>query len=754
MVILLWGLVLYINWIMNSVIQSCIPILLKNEKLRLQLCSSWIRESVMWCMHFISKMQLSTHRISFSLRKSSISTCSTSREDCSLVKATSGSKPKAFTTEEILKATEHFSKKIGQGGFGSVFLGNLADGHQIAVKVLSAFSSQGKEEFLNELKLLYRANHRHLISLLGYNSRQNDFMLVYEYMPGGSLKDHLYGPESERKGLSWRERVCIALDAAQGLEYLHVGCNTKFIHRDVKTANILLDCNLRGKLSDFGLSKGLMEHEASHITTLVKGTPGYLDPEYFKTQMLTDKSDVYSFGVVLFEIIFGRQAVNRELPEKEINLVRWATPYLETKNPKKELMKIIDKKSMGRCHNIKSIRRVARVARACVHDNVMWRPRISEVVTELKQAILEEDNATTQPSSYLRSKGVGNLNTILLWAKNKVKLSNDMDKEDCLPSTMADGSKLPVFTINEIKKATRNFSSLLGSGGFGKVYKGITKDGCEIAVKVLSKSSGQGKQEFLSELKLRSLANHKNLVSLLGYCSKSSKHMLVYEYMPKGTLASHLHGNSGRELNWRRRLQIAFDVAQGLEYLHFGCELKFIHRDLKCSNVLLDNDFTAKLGDFGLAKWFIDPKASHITTNVAGTIGYLDPEYCRHGKLTEKSDIFAFGVVLLELVCGRRPLELDLPEEERALINWVMEFFRVEEPGTFMKIVDKKLMGTFRSIKSISQVTKLAISCVDMNISQRPNASQVVLELKEAIEEEDNGRFSEPAEISLHYDNI
>lgn len=153
-------------------------------------------------------------------------------------------------------------------------------------------------------------------------------MLIYEHMPGGSLRDHLYGPRAEHSGLIWKRRLKITLDAAQGLEYLHVGCTPKIIHRDIKTANILLDNNLNGKLADFGLSKMTIDEQATHVTTAVKGTFGYVDPEYFVTQMLTEKSDVYSFGVVLLEIICGRQPVDVKLPTEEVNIIRWVTPYV------------------------------------------------------------------------------------------------------------------------------------------------------------------------------------------------------------------------------------------------------------------------------------------------------------------------------------------------------------------------------------------------------------------------------------------
>jgi len=162
----------------------------------------------------------------------------------------------------------------------SVFLGKLPQGEDIAVKVLSQSSQQGVHEFLNEVDLLSRIHHRNLVSLLGYCNETREVMLIYDYMSGGSLRDHLYGPSAHLCKLNWRTRLKIALDAAQGLEYLHVGCTPKIIHRDIKTSNILLDSDLNGKLADFGLSKMATDGEATHVTTAIKGTAGYLDPEY------------------------------------------------------------------------------------------------------------------------------------------------------------------------------------------------------------------------------------------------------------------------------------------------------------------------------------------------------------------------------------------------------------------------------------------------------------------------------------------
>eukprot|EP00253_Pinus_taeda_P021223 PITA_21223 len=300
---------------------------------------------------------------------------------------------RALNLEEIIEATQNFNQKIGQGGFGSVFFGKLREGENIAVKVLSLFSAEGVHQLQNEVDLLSKLYNKNLVSLLGFCNQSKEVMLIYEYMSEGSLRDHLYGRSAELSPLSWKRRLKIALDAAQGLEYLHKGCTPKIIHRDVKSANILLDANMNGKVADFGLSR---ISEPSYTSTTVKGTIGYLDPDYFRTQMLTVKSDVYSFGVVLLEIICGRSPINANLGEEELNLIQWVERYVKMDENASAIEEIIDKRLDGK-YEMGSIVKVARVALRCVEGTPSCRPSMSEVVAEIKDAITYE-NENNSPS--------------------------------------------------------------------------------------------------------------------------------------------------------------------------------------------------------------------------------------------------------------------------------------------------------------------------------------------------------------------
>ncbi|OMO89270.1 hypothetical protein CCACVL1_07943 [Corchorus capsularis] len=285
-----------------------------------------------------------------------------------------------FSYKEIKAATSNFKEVIGRGSFGSVYLGKLSDGKMVAVKVRFDRTQLGADSFINEVHLLSKIRHQNLVCLEGFCYESKQQILVYEYLPGGSLADHLYGPTSQRVSLSWVRRLKIAVDAAKGLDYLHNGSDPRIIHRDIKCSNILLDGQMNAKVCDFGLSKQVTQTDATHVTTVVKGTAGYLDPEYYSTQQLTEKSDVYSFGVVLLELICGREPLTHSGNPDSFNLVLWAKPYLQA-----GAYEIVDDSLKG-SFDVESMRKAALVAVSSVERDASQRPTIAEVLAELKEA--------------------------------------------------------------------------------------------------------------------------------------------------------------------------------------------------------------------------------------------------------------------------------------------------------------------------------------------------------------------------------
>ncbi|XP_055962002.1 L-type lectin-domain containing receptor kinase S.4-like [Mercurialis annua] len=280
------------------------------------------------------------------------------------------------------------------------------------------------------------------------------------------------------------------------------------------------------------------------------------------------------------------------------------------------------------------------------------------------------------------------------------------------------------YSYQELKQATSNFSEkqVLGHGGFGKVYKGILPDTkLQVAVKRISNESKQGIREFVSEIASIGRLRHRNLVQLLGWCRRKEDFLLVYEYMANASLDRFLFDEPKFILNWDQRFKIIKDIASGLLYLHEGYEQVVIHRDIKASNVLLDTELTGKLGDFGLARLY-EHGSNPNTTRVVGTLGYLAPEMPRTGKATASSDVYAFGAVLLEVACGRRPIEPKLSAEEMVLVDRVWEMVRQGKAGD---VVDPRLNGVFNE-SEVMMVLKLGLMCSNNGPMGRPTMREVV----------------------------
>lgn len=297
---------------------------------------------------------------------------------------------------------------------------------------------------------------------------------------------------------------------------------------------------------------------------------------------------------------------------------------------------------------------------------------------------------------------------------------------------------LKAFTFSELKNATRNFrpDSLIGEGGFGYVYKGWIDEhtleaarpgvGMVIAVKKLKPEGFQGHKEWLSEVNYLGQLHHPNLVKLIGFCLDGENRLLVYEYMPKGSLENHLFRRGARPLPWALRIKVAIGAARGLSFLH-EAEQQVIYRDFKASNILLDSEFNAKLSDFGLAKAGPTGDRTHVSTQVMGTRGYAAPEYLATGRLTAKCDVYSFGVVLLELLSGRRAVDKTRVGAEQNLVDWAKPY--LGDRRKLFRIMDIKLEGQYPQ-KGAYMVAILALQCIS-EAKVRPSMSEVLSALEQ-----------------------
>ncbi|KAJ1424619.1 Serine/threonine-protein kinase, active site [Sesbania bispinosa] len=315
----------------------------------------------------------------------------------------------------------------------------------------------------------------------------------------------------------------------------------------------------------------------------------------------------------------------------------------------------------------------------------------------------------------------------------KVEDASFNEKSDFANLQVVAEKGLRVFTFKQLHSATGGFSksNVIGHGGFGLVYRGVLNDGRKVAIKFMDQAGKQGEEEFKVEVELLSRLHSPYLLALLGYCSDSNHKLLVYEFMANGGLQEHLYPISNSnvmpmKLDWETRLRIALEAAKGLEYLHEHVSPPVIHRDFKSSNILLDKKFHAKVSDFGLAKLGPDRAGGHVSTRVLGTQGYVAPEYALTGHLTTKSDVYSYGVVLLELLTGRVPVDMKRPPGEGVLVSWALPL--LTDRDKVVNIMDPALEGQY-SMKEVIQVAAIAAMCVQPEADYRPLMADVVQSL-------------------------
>ncbi|KAK2377415.1 lysM domain receptor kinase [Trifolium repens] len=660
-----------------------------------------------------------------------------------------------FSYQELAKATNNFSldHKIGQGGFGAVYYAELR-GEKTAIKKMDV---QASTEFLCELKVLTHVHHLNLVRLIGY-CVEGSLFLVYEHIDNGNLGEYLHG--IGREPLPWSSRVQIALDSARGLEYIHEHTVPVYIHRDVKSANILIDKNLRGKVADFGLTK-LIEVGNSTLHTRLVGTFGYMPPEYAQYGDVSPKIDVYAFGVVLYELISAKNAILKtgESVAESKGLVVLFEEALNQIDPLEGIRKLVDPRLKDN-YPMDSVLKMVELARGCTRDNPLLRPT------------KEGDTYDLIANTYYVSKDYGLFITYPLRTgdtlqkiANESKLDEgllqnynpgvDFGKESgivFIPGRDQNGNYVPLYPRHIKKKeeekdklpqTSMKLSTQDGSGeyetsgssgagsvagltgGFAAVYYAELR-GEKTAIK---KMDVQASTEFLCELKVLTHVHHLNLVRLIGYCVEGSL-FLVYEHIDNGNLGQYLHGIGKEPLPWSSRVQIALDSARGLEYIHEHTVPVYIHRDVKSANILIDKNLRGKVADFGLTK-LIEVGSSTLHTRLVGTFGYMPPEYAQYGDVSPKIDVYAFGVVLFELISAKNAVLRtgETVAESKGLVALFGEALNQIDPlEGLRKLVDPRLKENY-PIEDVLKMAELGRACTRDNPLLRPSMRSIVVSL-------------------------
>ncbi|KAH6796818.1 hypothetical protein C2S52_021372 [Perilla frutescens var. hirtella] len=667
-----------------------------------------------------------------------------------------------FSFAEIQLATRNFSDThvIGRGGFGKVYKGLIDNGREtVAIKRLGLKSKQGAREFWTEIETLSELRHVNLVSLIGYCNEKSEMILVYQYLANGTLADHLYKLSTINKdciSLTWKQRLSICIGVGQGLDYLHTG---SVIHRDVKSSNILLDETLVAKITDFGLAKSLHGKELdSHVSTKVKGTFGYLDPDYFSTGRLTKKSDAYALGVVLLEVLCGRPVIDLHAEENEHHLAAWAR-----ENIRKGRADQIVASTLRREISKDSLETYVRVVERCLKAQPRERPTMVEVVEQLEFALGQQKRSelflpiVSNQVNYIHpADGEANLSVQVMEPNEQTNEPQSERKEGSKSKThklsrfrpwgafwnrVKTTSKpaglpiaVPTIAADELKDITGNFSTkcLIGKGSCGEVYHGILKSGQAAAIKNFD-SSNHPEQEFLAQVSVASSLKHENLVELLGYCVDGRLKVLAYEFASHGSLHDILHGIKGTGqapvLSWAQRAKISIEAAKGLNHIH---QKAHTHLAIKSSNVLLfeDND-VAKIADFGLSNRAADLTQRLTSTLFFGTVGYHAPEYLMVVKQSWRNDVYSFGVVLLELLTGRKPFDHTRPREQEFLVAWATA--KISE-GKVEEIVDARLKGDYPP-NAVQKMAEIAALCVQNEANSRPKMSVVVKHLQSLLDD-------------------
>ncbi|XP_024160147.1 cysteine-rich receptor-like protein kinase 41 isoform X2 [Rosa chinensis] len=589
---------------------------------------------------------------------------------------------------------------IGSGAFGRVYMGmNTESGELIAAK----------EAHTKVLQALENLSHPKIIRCLGTEREDETLTMLLEYVPGGSIQALLekFGSFSVPVIKRFTKQLLLAL------EYLH---KKGIIHGDIKAANILVDNKGRIKLADFGASKQAAVSGAKPT----RGTPYWMAPEVICGTGHDFSADIWSVGCTVIEMATGIPPWNQQFET--------VATFFYCVGTSKSHPPIPDHLSPA----------AKDFLHECLQKEPTVRPSASELLKEVEVASsfcqtnsdeidsMWDDDANSNFVSNPASCGTRKL---IVQGAIKQVFSKKFKFFKRSRRTTRNGPAKGEFSFASIKVATHNFSeeNLIGQGGFGPVYKGKLVTGQEVAVKSLSSSSHQGDKEFKNELRLMQKLQHINIIQILGFCIHGGGRFIIYEYMANSSLNNHLFGSSSDLLlDWNKRFNIIEGISQGLVYSHKYSRLRVIHRDIKASNVLLDAQMNPKIADFGLAKIFAHDEETVKITGICGTIGYMPPEYLMAGILSMKTNVYSYGVLMLEIISGNKNFNADgdyLVKDARQL--W--------QKGAGLQLVDPKLEVSRIDKHQLLRCIHVGLLCAEENEDDRPTMSDAISMLKNEV---------------------
>ncbi|XP_020549153.1 probable inactive receptor kinase At5g58300 [Sesamum indicum] len=583
-----------------------------------------------------------------------------------------------FELEDLLRAS---AKYLGKGTFGSAYAAALHYGTKIVIKRLKLVSVS-EPQFRRHMEVVGNIRDENVTTLRAYFCSKDEKLLLYDCYSNGSVSSLLHGENGEnRASVDWPTRMRIAVGAARGIAHIHTQIGGKLVHGNIKASNIFLNSQRYGCISDLG-----MAYVAA--TAFIPNSYCYA-PEVENTQNVSQASDVYSFGVLLLELLTKKSPVQVSGSEA-VDLVKLANSV----NRKKWIAKIFDTDVQKNRTVERQMEKMLQIGMMCVAKSPKRRPRMSEVVKVIEDSMLIMVNQFSV----------------------RTKMNKLMFFEDARYT----------FDLEDLLRAS---AEVLGRGMFGVSYKVILENGITIVVK-RSKEVVVAKKEFQRHMEVMSrMQGHENVSELRAHYYSVDEKLLVYDYHSQGSVSALLHGKRGsgrKPLDWKARLRIAIGAARGFAHIHKQDGGKFLHGNIRTSNIFLNEQRHGRVSDVGLATL-----SSPTTLLVMRTAGYCAPEVMDIKKISQASDVYSFGVVLLELISGKRPIHTTGDGKVISLVRWIETVIREEWTD---EVFDAELLRYQHDNEAMLQLLQIAMGCVDSVPKRRPKMADVLMEL-EAISE-------------------